>query len=68
VRLRGRLVDGQPVPGRDQLGHRPSDVGIEIVPHDDDGAGELLARGVQKPGATGVGEALTSGLGSPTWL
>jgi hypothetical protein len=33
---------GQPVPGRDQAGHRGADMSVQVVPHDDDGAGELL--------------------------
>jgi hypothetical protein len=32
-------------------------MGIEVIPHDDDGAGELLVRGVQQPGVIGLGEA-----------
>jgi hypothetical protein len=34
MRIRRQLADGQPVPGRDELGHRGADVGIDIVPDD----------------------------------
>ena len=47
-----------PVPGRDQIGHRSADVGIQVVPHDDVGVGELLVRGVEQPGVVGLGESL----------
>ena len=47
MRVRAQLIDGQPVPGGDQLGHRPADVGIEVIPHDYQRAGELLVGGVQ---------------------
>ncbi len=38
-------ADGQPVPGRDKLGHHTADVGGEVVPHDHERAGELVVRG-----------------------
>src|SRR6185437_11704661 len=45
-RVRREPVDGQPVPGRDQLAHRMADVGVQAVSH----AMQLLVRGVQEPG------------------
>jgi hypothetical protein len=33
-------------------------VGVEVVPHDHERAGELLVRGVQQPGIVRLGEAL----------
>jgi hypothetical protein len=56
VRVRGEPVDGQPVPGRDQLGHH-ADVGIHLVPHDYDRPAEVLVRGIQEPGIVRFGEA-----------
>src|SRR5258706_13234939 len=56
VRIGRQLADGQPVPGRDQLGHRGADVGIEVVPHDYQGAGKLLVGGVQQLGVVRLGE------------
>ena len=58
VRVGRELEDGQPVPGRDQLGHRGADVGIQVVPDDHERAAELLVRGVQQPGVVRLGEAL----------
>jgi hypothetical protein len=40
-----QLEDGQPVPGRDQLGHGGADMGIQAVPLDHQRAAELLVRG-----------------------
>ena len=57
MRIRRQLADGQPVPGRDQPGHRAADVGIQVVPHQDDGPGELLVGSVQEPGVVRLGEA-----------
>ena len=58
VRVRRELVDGQPWPGRDKPGHRGADVGVQVVPDEDDGPAELLVRGVQQPGVVGFGDAL----------
>jgi hypothetical protein len=58
VRIRRDLVDGQPVPSRGQFGHRSADVGVRIVPDEDERAAELLVGGIQQPGVTGLGEAL----------
>ncbi len=57
VRIRRQLEDGQPGPGRDQLGHRGADVAIQVVPHDHQRASELLMRGVEEPGVVCLGEA-----------
>src|SRR6266567_962723 len=46
VRIRWEPVDGQPVPGRDQFGHRGADVRIQVVSHEHQRAGELLVGGV----------------------
>ena len=54
----GELEDRQPVPGRDQLAHRPADVRVQVVPDQDDRPAELLAGGVQQPGVVRLGEAL----------
>jgi hypothetical protein len=58
----------QPLPGRDQICHRGADVGMQVVPHDDDGAGELLVRGVEQPGVVGLGESLALVLARPAAL
>jgi len=44
VRVRRKLVNGQPVPGRDQPGHHGADVGVQVIPDHDDGAAELHPR------------------------
>lgn len=58
VRVRRKPEHGRPVPGRDQFGHHGADVGIQVIPHDDDGVGELLVRVVKEPGVVGLGEPL----------
>ena len=57
-RVRRQLEDRQPVPDRGQLAHRPADVSVQVVPDQHERAAELLARGVQQPGAVLLGEAL----------
>ena len=51
-------VTPQPVPGRDQLAHRAADVGVQVVPDQDERACQLLVRGVQEPGVVRLGEPL----------
>ena len=52
----GELEDRQPVPGRDQLAHRPADVGVQVIPDQDERPAKLLVRGVQEPGVVRLGE------------
>src|SRR5580693_3442765 len=56
--VRRELVDGQPVPGCEQLAHRAADVGVQIVPDQYDRAVQLLVGGVQEPGVVRLGEPL----------
>ena len=42
--------DRQPVPGRDQLAHRPAGAVVQAIPDQRDRAVQLLVRGVQEPG------------------
>jgi hypothetical protein len=58
VRIGREPVDRQPVPRRDQAHHRAADVHVEVVPHQGDGAAELLVGGVQQPGEVCLSEAL----------
>jgi hypothetical protein len=51
VGIRREPVDGQPVPGGDQLGHRRTDVRIEVVPHNHERAAELLRHRRTAPAA-----------------
>jgi hypothetical protein len=55
--VRRELEERQPAAGRDQLAHRAADVGVQVVPGQDDGTAELLVRGVQEPGVVRLGEA-----------
>ena len=41
----------------DQLGQHGADVGVQVIPHDHQRAGELLVVGVQQAGVVGLGEA-----------
>ena len=61
VRIWREPVDRQPVPRCDQAGHRVADVHIEVVPHHDEGAGELLVGGVQQCGAVRFGDLPCAG-------
>ena len=56
--IRRGLEERQPGPGSDQLAHRPADVGVQVIPRQDDGTVQLLARGVQEPGVVRLSEAL----------
>ena len=39
---------------------------VQVVPHQNDGAAELLVRGIQQAGVVSVGKALTAALGGTT--
>jgi hypothetical protein len=54
----GELEDRQPFAGCDDFAHCPADVGVQVVPDQDERPAGRLVRGVQEPGAVRLGEPL----------